>query len=135
MRDLRITSPASAEPWPGADRVWPSHNTDGVNIQSCVRVQLTRLDINNGDDCVVIYSGSNEQGRVMNRTTSDVHVEDVTCGHGHGVTVGSRTSAGISNLTFRRIRCEGSWSEPTTPVLPIRSSDLAPFAVHQSAFG
>ena len=63
VRDLAIRAPASPEDWNGhSAEEWPSHNTDGVNVESCDDVLVERLFIDNGDDCVAIYSGSNEQG-------------------------------------------------------------------------
>ena len=61
VEDVVISAPASSEAWAGHQlNPWPSHNTDGINVESCSNVLLQRLEIATGDDCVAIYSGSNE---------------------------------------------------------------------------
>ncbi|TVU14879.1 hypothetical protein EJB05_38376, partial [Eragrostis curvula] len=55
-----------------------SPNTDGIHIGQSENVRITDSTIATGDDCVSIGSGSRF-----------VTVHDVTCGPGHGVSVGS----------------------------------------------
>ncbi|KAL6882627.1 hypothetical protein ACP4OV_011317 [Aristida adscensionis] len=64
--DLTITAPAN------------SRNTDGINIGRCQDVRIADSTIGTGDDCIAIVSGSRF-----------VAVENITCGPGHGVSVGS----------------------------------------------
>ncbi|PVH38886.1 hypothetical protein PAHAL_5G380200 [Panicum hallii] len=82
---LFISSPAS------------SPNTDGVHVENTTAVQILNSRIYNGDDCVSIGAGC-----------SDVHIENVTCGHGHGISIGSlgvhNTRACVSNVTVRNAR-------------------------------
>ena len=51
-----------------------SPNTDGVHVENTTSVQILNSRIYNGDDCVSIGAGC-----------SDVHIENITCGHGHGI--------------------------------------------------
>ncbi|KAJ4844965.1 hypothetical protein Tsubulata_011696 [Turnera subulata] len=55
-----------------------SPNTDGIHISQSTMVKVARSTISTGDDCVGIIQGS-----------VDVSIKKVTCGPGHGFSVGS----------------------------------------------
>ncbi|XP_021769493.1 probable polygalacturonase At3g15720 [Chenopodium quinoa] len=55
-----------------------SPNTDGIDISSSTQVQISDSIIETGDDCIAIGSG-----------TSQLNITGITCGPGHGISVGS----------------------------------------------
>ncbi|KAL8136698.1 hypothetical protein V2J09_002699 [Rumex salicifolius] len=71
-----------------------SINTDGIHIGKSEGVTITDVDINTGDDCVSIGDG-----------TKQFTVEKVTCGRGHGLSIGSLGKFGneeaVSGVYFK----------------------------------
>ncbi|XP_052206890.1 exopolygalacturonase-like [Diospyros lotus] len=57
---------------------WDSPNTDGIHISSSCNINITNSTIGVGDDCVSIGPGN-----------ANILVLNVTCGPGHGISVGS----------------------------------------------
>ncbi|OEL20665.1 Polygalacturonase [Dichanthelium oligosanthes] len=79
---LYISSPAN------------SPNTDGIHVENTERVAIYNSRISNGDDCISIGTGS-----------YDVDIQNVTCGLGHGISIGSlgvhNSQACVANVTVR----------------------------------
>uniref|UniRef100_A0A0A9EY08 Polygalacturonase n=1 Tax=Arundo donax TaxID=35708 RepID=A0A0A9EY08_ARUDO len=79
---LSISSPAN------------SPNTDGIHVENTQDVLIANTAVSNGDDCVSIGAG-----------TLNIHIENVTCGPGHGISIGSLgkqgTRACVANVTVR----------------------------------
>ena len=66
ISNLKITAPAD------------SPNTDGMHMSSSVNVNITDSVIGTGDDCISIGHG-----------TENILVARITCGPGHGLSIGS----------------------------------------------
>ncbi|KAF5187680.1 Polygalacturonase [Thalictrum thalictroides] len=73
-----------------------SLNTDGIHLQNSRDVLIRGTNLACGDDCISIQTGS-----------SNVYIHDVTCGPGHGISIGGlgkdNTKACVSNITVRNI--------------------------------
>jgi len=81
VRNVIIRAPASTDP------VNPSHNTDACDV-SGNKILVQNCDVSVGDDNFTCGGG-----------TSDVLITGCTYGNGHGVSIGSPTRGGVSNLT------------------------------------
>ncbi|KAE9599163.1 hypothetical protein Lal_00044122 [Lupinus albus] len=72
-----------------------SPNTDGIHIQFSSHVTILKPRIHTGDDCISIGPGTN-----------NLWIEDVACGPGHGISIGSLgwylNEPGVENVTVRR---------------------------------
>ncbi|CAA6658042.1 unnamed protein product [Spirodela intermedia] len=81
---LRVIAPAD------------SPNTDGIHISSSVHVEIKNSEIKTGDDCISIVSES-----------SMVKIRDLSCGPGHGISIGSLGKHGswsnVSSIQVNRV--------------------------------
>lgn len=72
-----------------------SPNTDGIHITATKNIRILNSVIGTGDDCISIVSGS-----------QDILVSDVTCGPGHGISIGSlgegESEAHVSDVLVNR---------------------------------
>jgi polygalacturonase len=73
-----------------------SPNTDAMDPGG-QRIVIRNCEIDSGDDNVAIQSG-----------THDVLIEDLTCLHGHGISIGSGTRTGVSHVIVRRCTFDGT---------------------------
>ncbi|KAL9437324.1 hypothetical protein AB3S75_023228 [Citrus x aurantiifolia] len=92
-----------------------SPNTDGIHVQSSSDVTILNARIGTGDDCVLVGPG-----------TTNLWIENVACGPGHGISIGSlgkeMHEAGVQNVTVKTVTFTGtenglrikSWGRPST---------------------
>ncbi|KAF8043993.1 hypothetical protein BT93_A2083 [Corymbia citriodora subsp. variegata] len=87
--DLQVTSPGS------------SPNTDGIHVTGTQNIQISSSIIGTGDDCISIVDGS-----------QNVQAMDITCGPGHGISIGSlgsgNSEAHVSGVTVNRANFSGT---------------------------
>ena len=74
-------------------------NTDGCDPESCKDVLIKNCFFKNGDDCIAIKSGRNNDGRRVNVPSKNIIVQDCHMKDGHGgVSIGSEVSGGCKNV-------------------------------------
>lgn len=74
-------------------------NNDGIDIESCENVLIEDSFLNNGDDCIVIKSGRNADGRRIGVPTKNVLVRNCEMKDGHGgLVIGSEISGGAKDI-------------------------------------
>lgn len=79
-----------------------SHNTDGLDPESCTGVEVVGVYFSVGDDCIAIKSGKIYMGRKHKIPTSDMLIRQSCMRDGHGaVTVGSEIAAGVNNVRIQ----------------------------------
>ncbi|HEX5554957.1 MAG TPA: glycoside hydrolase family 28 protein [Chitinophagaceae bacterium] len=77
-------------------------NNDGCDPESCQDVLIKNCFFSNGDDCIAIKSGRNEDGRRINVPSKNIIIENCKMKDGHGgVVIGSETSGGVENIYAR----------------------------------
>ncbi|KAI3852922.1 hypothetical protein MKW92_007187 [Papaver armeniacum] len=91
-----------------------SPNTDGIHVGKSINVRVLNTGIKTGDDCVSIGPG-----------TKNLWIEQVTCGPGHGISIGSLgmglEEEGVQNVTVKDVVFTGtqngvrikSWGRPS----------------------
>ncbi|KNA11440.1 hypothetical protein SOVF_135190 [Spinacia oleracea] len=91
-----------------------SPNTDGIHVQASNGVTIFKSKISTGDDCISVGAG-----------TTDLWIEDILCGPGHGISIGSlakdMNELGVENVTVKDVTFVGtqngvrikSWARPS----------------------
>ncbi len=106
VRGVRFVS-ADPEGQPSKEGTGP--NGDGIDIDSCRNVRVSDCFFTTSDDCIVIKSGRDNDGRRTNRPTEYVTITNCVMYKGHGaVVIGSETSGGIRNITASNIVSKGT---------------------------
>ncbi|MGC3989360.1 MAG: glycosyl hydrolase family 28 protein [Chthoniobacteraceae bacterium] len=83
-----------------------SPNTDALNLSSVQNVRITHCRISTGDDNIVLLgTGNNDPA---NPGVKNVLIQDCQFGTGHGLSIGSFTSAGVQNVRAENITFDGT---------------------------
>ncbi|MBE6024136.1 MAG: glycoside hydrolase family 28 protein [Cellulosilyticum sp.] len=85
--DMEITNP------------YNSHNTDGIDPESCTNVDIIGVKISVGDDCIAIKSGKLFMGKKFKKPSENFTIRNCIMEKGHGsVVVGSEIAGGVRNI-------------------------------------
>lgn len=78
-----------------------SPNTDGINPESCSNVHISNCQVDVGDDCVTLKSGTEEDLFQKQYPCENITITNCTMNNGHGgVVIGSEMSGGVRNVTI-----------------------------------
>ncbi|XP_049371867.1 polygalacturonase-like [Solanum verrucosum] len=92
-----------------------SPNTDGIHVKLSSGVSIMKSQIGTGDDCISIGPG-----------TSNLWIEGIACGPGHGISIGSlgwkQQELGVQNVTVKTVTFSGTtngvrvktWARPSS---------------------
>lgn len=84
---ITITSPAD------------SHNTDGIDPESCNNVEIVGVHFSVGDDCIALKSGKLYMGRKYQTPSGNIRIRQCLMEKGHGaVTIGSEIAGGVNHV-------------------------------------
>jgi polygalacturonase len=76
-----------------------SPNTDGIDPESCSNVRISNCNIDVGDDCIAIKSGTEDAAEKI--ASENITITNCTMVHGHGgVVIGSEMSGDIKNVVI-----------------------------------
>lgn len=80
-----------------------SHNTDGINPESCTGVEIAGIHFSVGDDCIAIKSGKLYMGKTYQTPSKNILIRNCLMERGHGgVTIGSEIAAGVDNIMVKK---------------------------------
>jgi polygalacturonase len=76
-----------------------SPNTDSCDPDSCTDVLIKNSSFSDGDDCIAIKSGRDQDGLRVNIPSRNIVIQNCVFADGHGgVTLGSEESGGVTNV-------------------------------------
>lgn len=79
-----------------------SPNTDGLDPESCIGIEIAGVRFSLGDDCIAVKSSKIYMGRKYKRPTEKVLIHQCLMENGHGaVTLGSEIAAGVRDFTVK----------------------------------
>lgn len=73
-------------------------NSDGIDPDSSTDAYIFNCIFDNGDDCIAIKSGKNPEGFYVAKPTKNVRVTNCDFIRGHGISIGSEMSGGVSDV-------------------------------------
>lgn len=94
IQNLTITAPSD------------SPNTDGIDPANCTHVLIQNCTIDNGDDNIAI-KGGRSNGQIV-QPCQDIQIRNCRFLHGHGLSVGSETSSGVSSVSVTNCTFTGT---------------------------
>lgn len=92
INDLTIEHVRVRAPWDDS-----APNTDAIDPGPGTNFWIHHCDLDTGDDDIVIKSGG-----------TNILIEDNTIKHGHGLSIGSETTAGVHTMLVRRCTMDGT---------------------------
>jgi polygalacturonase len=87
-------------------------NTDGIDPVGCENMLVENSYISVGDDAIAVKSGFNWWGRTFGRPSRNITFRQMNIGTGHGISIGSEMSAGVYDILFENIFCNGTSTGP-----------------------
>lgn len=75
-----------------------AHNGDGLDPDSSDDSYIFNCSFSTGDDCIAIKSGKNPEGYTIGKPTRNVRITDCDFIKGHGISIGSEMSGGVSDV-------------------------------------
>ncbi|MVN92188.1 glycoside hydrolase family 28 protein [Mucilaginibacter aquatilis] len=78
-----------------------AHNGDGLDPDSSDDSYIFNCSFSTGDDCIAIKSGKNPEGYTIGRPTRNVQITYCDFTRGHGISIGSEMSGGVSDVLVR----------------------------------
>ena len=101
-----LSAPAKEALGRGATEVGTSTtaNGDGIDPDSSTGCYIFNCSFDTGDDCIAIKSGKNPEGFFVARPTKNVRVTDCDFKRGHGISIGSEMSGGVSDVLVQDCR-------------------------------
>lgn len=73
-------------------------NGDGIDPDSSTDSYIFNCTFDTGDDCIAIKSGKNPEGFFIGKPTTNVRITDCDFRRGHGISIGSEMSGGVSDV-------------------------------------
>ena len=73
-------------------------NGDGIDPDSSTDSYIFNCTFDTGDDCIAIKSGKNPEGYYVGKPTTNVRITDCNFVRGHGISIGSEISGGVSDV-------------------------------------
>ncbi len=73
-------------------------NGDGIDPDSSTDSFIFNCTFDTGDDCIAIKSGKNPEGFFVAKPTKNVRITDCDFIRGHGISIGSEMSGGVSDV-------------------------------------
>ncbi|WP_342647091.1 glycoside hydrolase family 28 protein [Mucilaginibacter sp. CSA2-8R] len=78
-----------------------ARNGDGLDPDSSDDSYIFNCSFSTGDDCIAIKSGKNPEGFTIGKPTRNVRITDCEFTRGHGISIGSEMSGGVSDVLVR----------------------------------